>query len=110
MEPEELAAAAGVILSLSFSYIPGLHERFSDLSPTHKRLVMLSLLAAAALGTYALSCYGGGLGAPQPVDCSQAGIWVLLRALLTAVIANQSAFAVSPKLNSRNGKTAAESC
>jgi hypothetical protein len=106
MSPEELSAAAGVILSLSFSYIPGLHERYACLSPTQKRLVMLGLLAAAALGAVGLSCYGGSLGAPQPIECSQAGVWGVLKALLAAVIANQSAFAVSPKRNCRDGKTA----
>jgi hypothetical protein len=109
MSPEELSAAAGVILSLSFSYIPGLHERYACLSPTHKRLVMLGLLGVAAMGAYALSCYGGSLGGPQPVECSQAGIWGLLKSLLAAVIANQCAFSVSPKRFSRNGKTALES-
>jgi hypothetical protein len=108
MSPEELSAAAGVVLSLSFSYIPGLHERYACLTPTHKRLVMLGLLCGAALGATLLSCYGSRVGAPQAVECSQAGIWSLLKALLAAVIANQSAFAVSPKRSCLNGKTALE--
>ena len=88
---EELSAAAGVALSLGFSYIPGLQETFNRLEPTYKRLVMLALLALAAGAAYALGCLG-----LLNVDCSQAGAWGLLRTFLAAVIANQAAFSISP--------------
>ena len=44
MNPEVLSAAAGVLLSLAFSYLPGLNGWFSSLDGTHKRLVMLAAL------------------------------------------------------------------
>jgi hypothetical protein len=42
LNEETLAMAAGVLLSLAFSYIPGLGERYGALTPAAKRLVILS--------------------------------------------------------------------
>jgi len=94
---EDICMAAGVLLSLGFSYVPGLHERFALLAPTHKRLMMLVLLALVSAGIFALSCLDGLAGLPQ-VGCDQSGAWGLLRALVLAAIANQSAYALSPRL------------
>jgi hypothetical protein len=94
---EELCAAAGVALSLGFSYVPGLNERFAQLSPTHKRLAMLAMLALLTAGVFALSCLEVPLGLAE-ITCDQAGAWGLLRALALAAIANQSAYALSPRV------------
>ena len=101
MNAEELSATAGVLLSLGFSYVPGLNERFDALEPTHKRLVMLALLALAAAASYGLACLGAP-GLESSLACDQSGAWGLLRALLAAVVANQAAFTVSPRLNHAN--------
>jgi hypothetical protein len=92
---EGLSALAGILLSLGFSYIPGVSQRFGELAPTQKRLVMLGLLLACALGVFGLSCaQTGWLEAPS---CDQAGAWGLAKVFLAAVIANQAAFTVSPR-------------
>jgi hypothetical protein len=96
---EELCMAAGVLLSLAFSYVPGLNERFALLSATHKRLVMLALLVLLAAGVFALSCLQAPLNLAS-VSCDQGGAWGLLRVLVLAVIANQSAYALSPRVSS----------
>ena len=98
LSAEEICMVAGVLLSLGFSYVPGLSERFAALSATHKRLVMLALLAVVTGGVFALSCMDAPFGL-EKVTCSQAGAWGLCRALALAAIANQSAYALSPRVS-----------
>jgi hypothetical protein len=99
MTAEELAGAAGVVLSLLLSYVPGLNARFGVLSGAEKRLVVLALLVVTAGGAFALGCLpaaAAGLGVSLPV-CSQVGAWGLARVLAAAVIANQATFLLSPR-------------
>lgn len=96
MTSDLLIAVAAVLLSLLFSYVPQAREWFEKLGATHKRLVMLGLLALAAGGSFGLACIQSPL-APA-VACDQAGAWGLLRTFVLAVIANQSAYMISPKL------------
>lgn len=98
MTADLLAGMAGAALSLLFSYAPGCREWFGRLPGEHKRLVMLGLLALAALGAFGLSCLGwaGAVGLPE-LACSQNGALLLARALLAAVMANQSAYLIAPR-------------
>jgi hypothetical protein len=96
MNAEELSAVAGVMLSVGCSYLPGINEKFNLLDPTHKRLVMLGLLVLATLGVFGLSCLDAGLS--PVVQCSRTGAWGLARAFGLAVVANQAAFQMSPKV------------
>jgi len=101
---EFLTAVCGVLLSLGFSYIPGLQARFDQLDGVYKRLVMLGLLAITSLGVFGMACLPWGnaenplqaLGI-QGVTCSQAGALGLVRAFVLAVIANQATFLISPR-------------
>ena len=61
MSSEVLSATAGVLLSLAFSYVPGLSGWFASLEGTHKRLVMLAALVIVSAGAFALSCAGAWL-------------------------------------------------
>lgn len=90
---EDISMAAGVLLSLGFSYIPGLAEKFAGLSPTHKRVVMLGLLVLVTCGIFGISCFRS----PAANSCDQNSAWKFLRALVMAIIANQSAYALSPR-------------
>jgi hypothetical protein len=90
---EDISMAAGVLLSLGFSYLPGLNEKFAGLTPTQKRLVMLALLVVVTAGAFGLSCLDTRLvGA-----CNPEGAWSLLRALMLAAIANQTTYCLSPR-------------
>ena len=44
MTSEQLAIAAGILLSLAFNYIPGLNDWYQALEGTYKRLIMLLAL------------------------------------------------------------------
>jgi hypothetical protein len=96
MTSETLSLIAGATLSLAFSYLPGLHERFAALDPTRKRLVMLALLVLSAGAVYGLSCLGWGLRWGILLTCDRDGLAGLLEQLLLAVIANQGVYAISP--------------
>lgn len=91
--PEWLALIAGALLSLLFSYVPGLSDWFSKLDGTRKRLVMLALLAVVTGGAFGLGCAGILAG----VDCSRNGAVNAVYAFILALMANQSTYAISPQ-------------
>jgi hypothetical protein len=100
MTPETISATAGVLLSLLFSYAPGVSAWYADLDGAGKRLVMLAALLLTAGGLLALSCLGVGqvFGAPLPA-CDRAGLQGLLEGLVIALVANQSTYLISPRKN-----------
>lgn len=90
---QTLAAVAGVVLSLLFSYVPGLRDKFDELEGTYKRLIMLALLALVSIGIFVLGC----AGVVQGVTCSQDGGWQLVQLFIAAAITNQTAYSFAPK-------------
>jgi uncharacterized membrane protein YwzB len=88
MTAESLASLAGVVLSLMFSYVPGLRDRFETLSPTYKRLVMLACLLFVAIAVLALSC----ANLWSFVQCDKSGILKLVEIFVAAAVANQGAY------------------
>jgi len=104
MTVETLTSIAAAILSLAFSYLPGLNRWYATLDGTAKRLLMLAVLTVTACAFYALACtpYAELLGIP--VSCDAGGAIGLLRLLLSAVIANQAAYSLSPLPKSDAGQ------
>lgn len=97
MNAAVLASAAGALLSLLFSYVPGLKEWFETLDGTRKRLVMLALLALAAGGAFGLACAGYGEAFGISLACSEPGAMELVKAFLGAIAANQGVYQLSPR-------------
>jgi len=97
MSVESLALIAGGVLSLLFSYIPGLNTNFAGLGSEVKRLIMAGLLILVGGSIYGLSCAGYGASFGVDVPCTQEGLLGLIYVVGLAVIANQSAFAITPK-------------
>jgi hypothetical protein len=97
MKYEQLTAIAGAILSLTFSYVPGLRSRYEPLSDAAKRLVMLALLVAAAAGVYGLACTEWGALLEIGVECGKPGLARLVWSLVMAIITNQTTFIITPK-------------
>ncbi len=93
MSAEQLAAIAGIILSLLFSYVPGLSDWYSGLESTKKRLVMAALLLGVACGVFGLSC-GNVI---TTVVCDKSGALGLIQAFIAALIANQATYQISPR-------------
>ena len=93
-----LMAAAGVVLSLLFLYVPGLRKLFDGLDENGRRLWMLVILVVLTGALYALSCAGvAGDLLGITVACDQQGLIGLLRAFGLAVIGNQTAHRIAPR-------------
>lgn len=94
MDSTALAALAGILLSLGFSYIPGLNSWYGAQSEQIKRLVMLGLVVLGGVGAFALSCYG-----PYTFfECSEGGFWALVEAIGLAVATNQGTYGLTKKV------------
>lgn len=101
MTAEFLAAGAATILSLAFSYIPGLSRWYGAKAEDVKRLIMLGLLVLVAGGAFGLACAGLGVDFGIGVTCDKAGAIELLKVLFAAAVANQITYALTPKSQSR---------
>ena len=97
MTVETLSTAAGIALTLCASYLPGFSGWFEPLTPNAKRLLMLAFLALSSLASYALACAGLSAEIGLSLSCDQPGALTVLRAFVSALIANQAAYAISPK-------------
>ncbi len=91
LSPDFLAMVAGAVLSLSFAYIPGLQRQYAPLSGEWKRVIMAGLLLIVAAAIYGLGCVGIVAG----VDCSQAGLSLLVQIFIKALMANQSTYSLA---------------
>ncbi len=90
---ETISMAAGVVLSLIFSYVPGAADAFNTLDGTQKRLLMLGLLVVAVAGFYFYDC-----GFSKAFACFAGANWTFyVRLFIQAAIANQAAYALSPR-------------
>lgn len=85
-----------MLLSLAFSYVPGLRDKFDALDPTYKRLIMLALLLVVAAALYGLAC-AGVVEFANGATCDRAGLVELARAFLAAMMANQAAYLLTPR-------------
>lgn len=91
--PESLAMLAGAVLSLLFSYVPGLSDWYGKLNPTYKRLIMAGLLLVVTGAVFGLSCAGILSG----VVCDKSGLIDLVWTFILTIVANQSVYAISPR-------------
>lgn len=92
LTPETLSALAGVVLSLFFSYVPGANTWYAAQAPVSKRLIMAGLLLVVAIFSVLLSC-----SSILPlIVCEKAGFLAIAQVFVAALIANQTAFLISP--------------
>jgi ABC-type multidrug transport system permease subunit len=95
MGADELALIAGTVLSLTFSYLPGLRDRFDQLQAETKRLVMLAMVIVVASVIYGLSCLSIGAEFGIGLTCDRAGLVGLLRAIILSAVANQGTYGLT---------------
>lgn len=93
MTAEQLALVAGALLSLLFSYIPGLKDWFEPLENKYKQAIMGGLLLVVALSIYGLSC----AAILNYFSCDKAGLLEVVDILIKALIANQSVYLITKK-------------
>ena len=92
MTEQSIASIAGIIVSLVFSYVPGLKEKYAALSATYKALIMLASLLLACGVLFGASC----LGYNDALTCNVAGAKTLLPLFIAAAIANQTTYLLTP--------------
>lgn len=91
---EMLVGIAGVVLSLLFSYIPGLRVWYAGLISETKQLIMLGLILAISAAVYVLGCNGILV---TNIACDKGGIVSFVLIVITAIISNQAVYSISPK-------------
>ena len=91
MDTNTLAGAAGIILSLAFSYIPGLADRYAALDGPIKRLIMALLIVFVAGAAMLLSC----TGLVAVVSCDRPGVTGGLNAIFVALVTNQATYKIA---------------
>jgi hypothetical protein len=93
MDAKLLASIAGIVLSLLFTYLPGLKDWYEPLDSAKKSLIMLGLIIIVAAAVFGLSCAGWY----KLVSCDQIGIKGLVEAVILVLVSNQATFLISPK-------------
>ncbi len=97
MTSDTILLIAGAVLSLVFSYVPGLNVKFAALKPEYKRGIMAGLCLLVAAAVFGIACAGYGGNFNIEVTCDQIGLIGLIQSFIVAVIANQGAYALSPQ-------------
>jgi hypothetical protein len=93
MTPELLASIAAIVLSLFFSYVPGLNTWYAALTGVWKRVGMAVLMLFTAGAIFGLSC----AQVLTYVTCDQAGALGLIKIFVAALVANQATFLIAPQ-------------
>ena len=93
LTPEVLAGLAGGLMSLAFSYIPGLSDGFAALTSTQKSGIMALVIVAVAGAAFGLSC----TSIIQAIACTQDGLVRLAQILFVTLTANQAVYKLSPQ-------------
>ncbi len=96
LSPEAVAAVLAGIVSLAFTFIPGLNAKFAALADDVKRAIMGGLSALIAVAIYLIACTPA-LSAGFPFACPTGGVWELVMIVFLAVTVNQGVFMGTPK-------------
>jgi hypothetical protein len=95
--PEILSMVTGAVLSLVFSYVPGLNAWFAKKEKETQQLYMLGLMIIVAGAAFGLAC-GNVLYDLFGVvlTCDRAGALTVVKALLLAIAGNQTVYRITP--------------
>lgn len=93
--PEFLAMIAGVMLSLSFSYVPKLNTWYAAKATEIKQSIMLGLMLITTIGIFALGC--GGILQIKNFVCDQPTAVYFIYTFILALVANQGTYKISPQ-------------
>ena len=93
MTSGKIAAAAGIVLSLLFSYVPGVSKWYNGLGKIEKQGTMGVALIAATAALFGLSC----AGFLDAVTCDAGGAVAAIGMLIDALVANQATYLITPR-------------
>ena len=92
---DRLAVLLGSLLSLIFSFFPGLDVWYDSLGKNSKRVLMAGALAVVTVASFGLVCV-------EVIDnlaivCTRVGWYGLLWAFVSAIAANQATHRLTPR-------------
>ena len=90
---EQLSALCGIVTSLLFSYFPIVSDWFDAQEPNVKRMLQVAVAVVVSGAVFGLSCAGIVSG----FSCDWPGALDALSLIVVFVIANQTAYAVTPR-------------
>ena len=104
LTPETLSVLFGILLSVLCSYAPYVKTKWNALDGDSKRVVMLVGLFVITLAIFGASCTSFKDSFPLlgTVSCTETGAIDLFKIFVAAVVANQSAFLLSPQTKYSN--------
>ena len=91
---ELLPYLVGVVVSLVFSYVPGL-KTWYEAQSGYKSLIMLGVLVLVSAAYFGLGCTNWDIGII--VTCDKEGLMALLFAFVKIVLANQSTYLLTKR-------------
>jgi hypothetical protein len=100
MTENQYAIAAGILLSLVFSYFPYLKEKYAVLRPDYQQLIQLGVLAILVFGRLGLGC----LGRDATFQCTSDGTWQAAEAFIVSVIANAGTYKATEYIGTKKAK------
>ena len=89
----QLSAIVGVLLSLVFTFIPGLKTWYASLDATKKPVVMVVALFLTTAVIFGLACLPSS--PYQYFTCDIAGFWQAVALFVSALIANQATYLIT---------------
>lgn len=92
MSSEAISMVAGTLISLMFSYVPGVKDQFEELTSTGKRAWLCVFILVVGVSSFIFGC----AGLSDVVSCDKSGASGLIRSVMLALIANQTAYIISP--------------
>ena len=93
--PALISGIAGAVLSLGFTYIPGLSDWYAAQTKQVKQLIMLGCLVLATFGAYAVTCWD--LFSIPGLVCGEPGIKTLIVAFAAAMVVNQATYPLTKR-------------
>lgn len=93
MTAQGLVAIASVLLSVLFTYVPGMNEWYAGMQKTHKQLLMGGLLVLTTGFIMLSSCMEWWTW----VECDKQGVLDMLATLALAIAANQGTHQITPE-------------
>lgn len=94
LTPELFAQILGAIVSLLFSFFPGLREWFNALKPGEKLLVMVGLGVVVSAAIFGISCFTPYVF----VACTWLGVQELLEVLWAYIVSTQAVYLLTRKV------------
>lgn len=94
LNPELIVSITGAVISLVFSYFPGLRQAYASMPAELKSAIMILLMAGVVAAIVALNCSGW---IQAGISCDSIGIQQVVWWYILALIANQGVYQVSPQ-------------